>query len=320
MSAELAEADFGTWAARLRGGERRALARLLTIAESTRPEHGHTLGQFLQFVGCPDKTALRLGVTGIPGAGKSTLIDALGSELLQRGSSVAVLAVDPSSVLSGGSVLGDKVRMTRLGSSDRAFIRPVPSGGVLGGVTVHLDQCARLCELAGYDRILLETVGVGQSEVDVALVCDLVSVVAVPGTGDELQTVKRGIMEFADVLVLNKTDQLPEAQVRALVAMYEEGLSLVQGRNAAVVACSGHTGQGITQWADQLELQARLSHVQRGHRRTVLFRRLVEHALLRKFWDQENNASSFREITTLLLTERLTLRQAVERALTAASW
>jgi len=317
MTSEFVESDFPGWAARLRSGERLALARLLTYAESTRRDHAQLSSDFLEFVGAPDKPALRLGVTGIPGAGKSSLIDVLGSQWVQRGHHVAVLAVDPSSVRSGGSVLGDKVRMVRLAACPNAFIRPVPSGGALGGVTAHLDECARLCELAGYDRIVIETVGVGQSEVDVALLCDALSVVAVPGTGDELQASKRGVTEFADVLVLNKTDQLPESNVQTLVAMYEEGLGLVQGRAASVLACSAVSGRGIGQWLDVLEEKVRSPIVARREKRAALFRRVLEHTLLQRFWANAELARGFDEIATRVSTERLTLRRAVDRVVEA---
>jgi LAO/AO transport system kinase len=319
MTFELAEADFEAWATRLRAGERRTLARLLTYAESTRAEHGRALSRFFEFADAPAKAAVRVGVTGIPGAGKSSLIDALGSHWVGRGLSVAVLAVDPSSVLSGGSVLGDKVRMAQLGASDRAFIRPVPSGGALGGVSVHLDDCARLCELAGYERIVIETVGVGQSEVDVSLICDVLTVVAVPGTGDELQAVKRGITEFADVLLLNKCDTVSAPALQALIAMYEEGLTLVQGRPASVFGCSAHAGVGVERWAQEIDLKARSPHVGRRDKRAILFRRVFEHAVLRRVWEKATTSPVLREITEQLRLERLTLRVAVERLLDAVS-
>ncbi len=313
----LSESNFDEWARRLRDGERRTLARLLTYAESSLPEHGRLLGEFLERVAPSETHALRVGVTGIPGAGKSTLIDALGSHWIGQGFRVAVLAVDPSSVRSGGSVLGDKVRMGRLSESSGAFIRPVPSGGALGGVTVHLDECARLCELAGYDRILIETVGVGQSEVDVALICDVLTVVVVPGTGDELQVVKRGITEFADVLLVNKCDTAGDAKTQALIGMYEEGLSLVQGRGATVLACSALSNVGVQEWANALTPPARSPSSSRAHKRLALFRRLIEHGLLRKYWEKTERSPTFLDVSNRVLDGRLTLRSAVRLLLDA---
>lgn len=319
MMGELAEGDFETWERRLRAGERRTLARLLTYAESARPEHGELSSRFLQCAGAPTRRALRVGVTGIPGAGKSSLIDALGSFWVGQGLRVAVLAVDPSSVLTRGSVLGDKVRMARLTASERAFIRPVPSGGALGGVTVHLDECARLCELAGYERVVLETVGVGQSEVDVSLICDVLTVVAVPGTGDELQAVKRGISEFADIVVLNKCDTVSAANLESLTAMYEEGLTLVQGHTPAVIACSAHSGQNVDVWAHEIDRKAGSPRAHRRDKRSLLLRRLFEHAVLQKFWVKLEGSLVLSDVTAQLENDRLTLRGAVDRLLDAVS-
>lgn len=319
MTQELAEADFEAWNARLRAGDRRTLARLLTYSESARAEHAELAERFLQRAGAPPARAVRVGVTGIPGAGKSSLIDVLGERWVGQGLRVAVLAVDPSSVLTGGSVLGDKVRMARLAGSERAFIRPVPSGGALGGVSVHLDDCARLCELAGYDRVVIETVGVGQSEVDVSLICDVLSVVVVPGTGDDLQAVKRGITEFADIVVLNKCDTVSEASRSNLTAMYEEGLTLVQGHTPEVIACSAHSGQSIDAWANELDRLARSPRATRRDKRSLLLRRLFEHAVLRKFWAKLEGSHVLRDVTRELESERLTLRGAVERLLDAAA-
>jgi LAO/AO transport system kinase len=317
MSSELKESAFPQWEARLRAGERRTLARLLTYAESFRAEDGEMLGMFLRSLDRTSAPALRVGITGIPGAGKSTLIDALGAMWVARGLRVAVLAVDPSSVVSGGSVLGDKVRMTRLGASEFAFIRPVPSAGALGGVTVHLDECAQLCELAGYDRIIIETVGVGQSEVDVALICDVLTVVAVAGTGDELQAFKRGITEFADIVMLNKCDTLSEATVEMQLAMHREGMALVRGEAVSVLACSAVSDTGIEQWSQQIEARAGLQPNSRADKRVALFRRLLEHAQLRKFWRHVEASPLFSEIVDQVRREQLTLRAAIDRLLVA---
>lgn len=311
--------DQATWLERLRAGERRALARLLSYAESQLPQHGEWLSEFFALSGPPEVRALRVGITGIPGAGKSTLIDALGAHWLRLGHRVAVLAVDPSSVVSGGSVLGDKVRMAELGASERAFVRPLPSGGVLGGVTLQLDECARLCELAGYDRIVLETVGVGQSEVDVALVCDVLAVVVVPGTGDDIQAVKRGISEVTDVLVVNKSDVVDEPALHALLGVYREGLELVQGRAVPVLPCSAASRFGVSELARELEAQAERTRRSRAERREVLLRRLFENIWLRRFWSTIGETQEARHVIDQVRNEGLTLRGGAERLLQLGS-
>lgn len=307
--------DQASWLERLRGGERRALAQLISYAESQLPRHAEWLSTFFALAGPPSVPALRVGVTGIPGAGKSTLIDALGAHWLELGHRVAVLAVDPSSVVSGGSVLGDKVRMARLGASQRAFVRPLPSGGVLGGVTLQLDECARLCELAGYDRIVFETVGVGQSEVDVALVCDVLAVVVVPGTGDDVQAVKRGVTEVTDVLVVNKSDATDELTLQALLGVYREGLALVQGRAVPVLACSAVSGTGVALLARELEQRVARASRSRAERREALLRRLFEHTLVRRYWATVGETPDVRRVIERVRNEDWTLREGAERLL-----
>lgn len=311
--------DQATWLERLRAGERRALARLLSYAESQLPAHAEWLSEFFALAGPPEARALRVGITGIPGAGKSTLIDVLGAHWLGLGHRVAVLAVDPSSVVSGGSVLGDKVRMGELGASERAFVRPLPSGGALGGVTLQLDECARLCELAGYDRIVLETVGVGQSEVDVALVCDVLAVVVVPGTGDDIQAVKRGVSEVTDVLVVNKSDVLSETALQALLGLYREGLELVQGRAVPVLACSAASRLGLDGLVTELEAQTTRSRRSRADRREALLRRLFEQTWVRRFWATIGETQNVRHVVEQVRNEGLTLRGGAERLLQLGS-
>lgn len=187
-------------------GDRRALARAITLVESTRADHRNEARHLLDEVLPHTGRSLRLGISGAPGAGKSTLVEALGQHAIDAGHQVAVLAVDPSSTRSGGSILGDKTRMSDLGRRAEAYIRPTPSGGALGGVARRTREALLLCEAAGFDLVLIETVGVGQSEVAVADLVDLFVLVAAPGGGDELQGIKRGIMELADVIVVNKAD------------------------------------------------------------------------------------------------------------------
>ena len=199
----------------VRAGDRRALAKAITLLESTRTDHrvraDALLDALLPFAG----RALRLGISGVPGVGKSTFIEALGMFLLARGHKVAVLAVDPSSGVSGGSILGDKTRMERLSVQEHAYIRPSPSSGTLGGVAEKTREAMLVCEAAGYDVVIVETVGVGQSETTVAGMTDMFVLLQLPNAGDDLQAMKKGIMELADLIVINKADLDPDAATRA---------------------------------------------------------------------------------------------------------
>ncbi len=197
-------ADFDL--AALRSGNRRALAKAITLVESTLEEHRETAQQVLEAALPHSGNSIRVGITGIPGVGKSTFIEAFGLLLIEQGKRVAVLAVDPSSPIAGGSILGDKTRMEELSRRDEAFIRPSPAAGALGGVAQKTRETMLLCEAAGYDVILVETVGVGQSEYQVAGMVDFFMVLMLPNAGDELQGIKKGIMELADALVINKAD------------------------------------------------------------------------------------------------------------------
>jgi len=203
--------------------KRRALAKAITLLESTKPEHRSQadalLVQLQQHPNPHSKPTLRLGISGVPGVGKSTFIEALGLAMIKAGQRVAVLAVDPSSSLSGGSILGDKTRMERLSVHEQAFIRPSPSGGNLGGVCEKTRECMLVCEYAGFDVIMVETVGVGQSEVAVANMTDVFVLLHLPNSGDDLQAMKKGVMEFADFVVINKADLDPDAATRAQAMM-----------------------------------------------------------------------------------------------------
>lgn len=193
-------------AGELRAGNRRALAKAITLVESTRAEHQEQAQQLLELVLPSTGTAARVGISGVPGAGKSTFIEAFGLYLIGQGHRVAVLAVDPSSARTGGSILGDKTRMARLSVEPHAFIRPSPSSGSLGGVARRTREAMLVCEAAGYDVVIVETVGVGQSEITVASMVDFFLVLMIAGAGDELQGIKKGIMEIADALAVNKCD------------------------------------------------------------------------------------------------------------------
>ena len=278
--------------AALRSGDRSALARAITLVESRRPDDRARLAAMLSTLTTPGGS-LRIGITGIPGAGKSTLIDTLGSALLNRGHRVAVLAVDPSSQRSGGSILADKTRMLRLSTDPRAFVRPTATGGTLGGIALRTRETMLLCEAAGYDRVLVETVGAGQNESDVDRVTDLTVLLLIAGAGDELQGIKRGIMESADVVVVTKTDMAPPAMVGAAVNDLVHAIQLMplrDGRRPPVLRCSAVTGEGVDELADLLEdLGARsrssgslmrLRHAQAVHwLHAGLGQALLEHAL-----------------------------------------
>jgi LAO/AO transport system kinase len=202
-------------ATRLQAGERRALAKAITLVESTRADHREQADALLTALMPATGHALRLGISGVPGVGKSTFIEAFGLLLLERGHRVAVLTVDPSSSVSGGAILGDKTRMEKLSMDQRAFIRPSPSSGTLGGVAEKTREAMLLCEAAGYDVVIVETVGVGQSETAVAGMTDLYLLLQLPNAGDDLQAIKKGVMELADLVVINKADLDPAAAMRA---------------------------------------------------------------------------------------------------------
>lgn len=229
-------------------GDRAALARAITLAESTRADHQAVAREVLAEVLPRTGGAIRVGVTGVPGAGKSTLLDALGGRLIDAGHRVAVLAVDPSSARSGGSILGDKTRMERLAVDPRAFVRPSPTAGTLGGVARRTREALLLCEAAGYDVVFVETVGVGQSETAVAAMTDVFLLLVLAQGGDELQGIKRGIMELADVVAIHKSDLGADA-AREAVRRYRSALHLFppppSGWTPQVLAASSRTGEGL---------------------------------------------------------------------------
>lgn len=259
--------DVGTadLAEQVLAGDRRALARSITLVESTRVDHRPDATALLDAVLPATGRATRVGITGTPGAGKSTFVEELGIRLTGDGHRVAVLAIDPSSRRSGGSILGDKTRMERLAREPQAFIRPSPSGGTLGGVARRTREATLLCEAAGFDVVVVETVGVGQSEIAVADMVDCFVLLAAPGGGDELQGIKRGIMELADVLVVNKADgDLAPAAGRA-VADYRHAIHLLRpkhpGWEVPVLATSALEGSGIEAvWAAIVGLETQLRH------------------------------------------------------------
>jgi len=222
--------DIEDLAARVKAGERRALARAITLVESNRADHRADATRLIDALSGAGREALRIGLSGTPGVGKSTFIEAFGMFLIEQGFKVAVLAVDPSSARSGGSILGDKTRMERLSREQNAFIRPSPSQTQLGGVARRTREAVALCEAAGFDVVLIETVGVGQSETMVAGMADLFLLLIAPAGGDELQGVKRGIMEMADLILVNKADGALLQTAMRTCADYAGALRLLRKR------------------------------------------------------------------------------------------
>ncbi|MGY3453571.1 LAO/AO transport system kinase [Bradyrhizobium sp. USDA 4353] len=242
----------------IRAGSRAALARAITLVESRRGDHQASARELVQALLPQTGNAIRVGITGSPGVGKSTTIDALGMYLIQQGQKVAVLAVDPSSARTGGSILGDKTRMARLSHHEHAFIRPSPSSGTLGGVAAKTREAMLLCEAAGFDVVLVETVGIGQSETAVCDMTDFFLALMLPGGGDELQGIKKGLVELADMIAINKADGDNVKRANITAADYRGALHLLSPRSEhwhpPVVTYSAMAGTGIAElWQKVLD-------------------------------------------------------------------
>jgi LAO/AO transport system kinase len=259
----MAAVDIAALAEGVRAGDRRAVARAITLVESRRRDHREKAQELLVELLPHAGGARRVGISGVPGVGKSTFIDELGVDLTTAGSKVAVLAVDPSSARSGGSILGDKTRMSRLAVDPDAFIRPSPTSGTLGGVAQATRESMVVVEAAGYDVVLVETVGVGQSEVTVAEMVDSFLFLTLARTGDQLQGIKRGILEIADVIAVNKADGPGAGDARKAARELSGAIRMLRGHgdgwDVPVLTCAGLTGEGLDEvWAKLVEHQDRM--------------------------------------------------------------
>ncbi len=259
----MAAPDMQKLSQAVRNGDRRALGRAITLVESVRYDHREQAENLLEKLLPHRVESIRVGISGVPGVGKSTFIETLGRHVIEKGRRVAVLAVDPSSKLSGGSILGDKTRMETLSRNPNAFIRPSPAGTALGGVARRTREAISICEAANYDVVIVETVGVGQSETTVKDMTDMFVLLLSPAAGDELQGMKKGIVELADMILVNKSDGEFEMSARHAVSDYRSAIHLLRPASpnwqVPVAACSALTGKGIDEaWAHIEDYETKL--------------------------------------------------------------
>lgn len=311
----------------VRDGDRAILGRTLTLVESAHPDHRVLAREVLRRLLPHTGQAVRVGVSGVPGVGKSTFLESMGMRLLASGHRVAVLAVDPTSGVSGGSILGDKTRMAQLAADRRAFIRPSPSGGALGGVTRTTRESVLVCEAAGFDVVFVETVGVGQSETVVADMVDTYLVLMLTGAGDDLQGIKRGILELADVLAIQKADGdnlMPAQRARREL---QGALSLLRAHDPIwsppVLTCSALTGAGLDRVWEKIQahrealLQAGALSNRRLTQRLKWMREMTEAEVLRRFHADPSVASALARAEAEVRADRTTAGQAAESILAA---
>lgn len=315
--------DVAHLAQAIRAGDRTMLSRAITLVESKRADHRRAAATLTQELLPATGKAVRVGITGAPGVGKSTLIDALGSLLTGGDRKVAVLAVDPSSRRTGGSILADKTRMAQLASDANAFIRPSPASGTLGGVAAKTRETMLLCEAAGYDVVLVETVGVGQSELAVADMTDFFLVLVLPGAGDELQALKKGVVELADMIAVNKADGDSAARAKAAAAEYEAALRILvhpsPNWSPPVVTCSALKGIGIAAlWSKILAHREKLTRsgelaARRGEQQVKWMWAMLEERLFAPLRSDRTLKAALPRIEADVAAGRLAAAEAAER-------
>ncbi|MGQ9799781.1 MAG: methylmalonyl Co-A mutase-associated GTPase MeaB [Ignavibacterium sp.] len=305
--------------------DRNILARAITLIESNNPSHYDTAQEVLKKLLPYSGNSIRIGITGVPGAGKSTLIETLGMFLIKQGHKVAVLTIDPSSTVTKGSILGDKTRMEKLSKENNCFIRPSPSGGELGGVTRKTRETISVVEAAGFDIVLIETVGVGQSEVTVRSMVDFFLLVLIAGAGDELQGIKRGVMELCDAIFINKADG--DNEKRALIAQndYNNALHYLQpatkGWQPKAYTGSALTGKGIEElWKliQEFEKQTKANGIFEDRRKNQIVEwvfKMVENKLIDDFYNDDQVKKNLPLIKDKILNEELTPTLAAEKLL-----
>ena len=310
------------------GGDRTALSRAITLAESSRTDDQAEAQELIANRLPRTGKALRIGITGVPGAGKSTLIEALGLWLIGKDLKVAVLTIDPSSAKTGGSILGDKTRMQKLSVEQNAYIRPSPSSGVLGGVARRTREAMLLCEAAGFDVVLVESVGVGQSEAEMAELVDSLCLVMVPGAGDDLQGIKRGIMELADLIVVNKADGERVNLAKRARGDYRQALRMMPpstpGWETPVLIASATEGTGLAEIWQTLEKHRALLDdsgllaERRLRQQQKWLGSMIKEAVLTAFNEREGVAEAIAEAERLVAEEKITVPQATAKVIEAA--
>lgn len=303
------------------------LSRAITLTESTRQEDKEMAAELVDSILPYSGKSVRIGITGVPGVGKSTFIEAFGMHLLQEGKKLAVLAIDPSSSISKGSILGDKTRMEQLSVQKNAFIRPSASSGSLGGVTYKTYETILLCEAAGFDTIIIETVGVGQSETEVSHICDFFLLLMLAGAGDELQGIKRGIMELADGVVITKADGSNVDKAKAARSEYARALHFlpqtVSGWIPEVLVCSAYEGTGVAAIGNMIGKYCRhqestgFFREKRVQQNVQAFQRLLQEELRNRLLRRPGFREKIREAELAIASGRISPYSAMNRLLEA---